>query len=190
MGDANIIPIRGALSPRRAQVPRTVDEALGMHLDALYATARFLCRDVTAAEDLVQDTALVAFRAWGALRDPAAARGWLLQILHRQFLNARRFDSHRPPIHDLDLDVLIDQPILVERDVASPDPLTRDEVLGALQALPLGFGEVAWLVDAIELTIAEAADVLDIPVGTVGSRLYRARRLLRERLAGLREGAP
>ncbi len=190
MGDPKIIPIAAARRARAADAPRTVDDALGTHLDTLYATARFLCREVTAAEDLVQDTALAAFRAWGELRDPAAARGWLLKILRRLFLNARRYDSHRPPIHDIELDVLLDQPILAETEARIPDPLERDEVSAALSALPPGFGEVAWLCDALELTIAEAADVLDVPAGTVASRLHRARRMLRERLAGVRDGKP
>jgi RNA polymerase sigma-70 factor (ECF subfamily) len=187
MGDAKIIPIRAARRSPTSDAPRTVDEALGMHLDALYATARFLCRELAAADDLVQDTALAAFRAWGELRDPAAARSWLLKILHRRFLNVRRSDAHRPPTHDIELDALIEDAISAEGDVGMPDPLARHHILDALCALPVAFGEVAWLVDAIEMTIAEAADVLAVPVGTAASRLHRARRLLRERLAKLQE---
>ena len=187
MPDATIIPIRRAVPAQTPEPPRTLDEALAMHLDALYTTARFLCREPALAEDLVQDTALAAFRGWGELRDPAAARPWLLKILHRQFYNARRFESHRPPIHDVELDALLDQ---VTDHPIIHDPFARDVVMDALLAIPPGFGEVAWLVDALELTLAEVAELLEVPIGTVASRLHRARRMLRERLATLREEMP
>lgn len=193
MGDAKIIPISSARRAGAVPAPRTVDEALGIHLDTLFATARFLCRDVAASEDLVQETALAAFHGWGELRDPAAARGWLLCILRRQFLNSRRHDSRRPPVHDVDLDIDLDI-VLDDPNLAYSDPLTdsleRDQVIDAVRALPPGFAEVVWLSDALELAISEIAVALEIPIGTAASRLYRARRMLRERLGRLREDSP
>lgn len=190
MGAATIVPLRAAASDLPAGPPRTIDEALACHLDALYATARVLCREPSLAEDLVQDTALAAFRSWGDLREPAAAKSWLLKIMHRRFFNVRRFDSHRPPVHDLELDRLLEQPELVHEVATFPDAFARQAVLDSLRALPTAFAEVAWLVDALELTIAEVADVLDIPIGTVGSRLHRARRMLHEQLVAVAKEAP
>ena len=190
MRAATITPLRAAASAPQTAPPRTIDEALARHLDALYATARVLCREPALAEDLVQDTALAAFRNWGDLREPAAAKSWLLKILHRRFFNVRRFDSHRPPVHDVELDRLLEQPELAHDVAPFPDTFARQAVLDSLRTLPTAFAEVAWLVDALELTIAEVADVLDIPVGTVGSRLHRARRMLHERLAAVATEAP
>jgi RNA polymerase sigma-70 factor (ECF subfamily) len=163
----------------------TLDEALGRHLGCLYGAARLLTGDPAAAEDLVQEAAIAAFRGWGELRAHAAVKSWLLRILHRTFLNTLRHAGRRPPFVDIDIDELIGHPILGGEPVA-PVPASElvlsEEVERALAALPHGFREVVWLVDVEELTIAETADVLELPAGTVASRVHRARRLLREAL--------
>jgi RNA polymerase sigma-70 factor (ECF subfamily) len=176
----------GAAAPDEA--PATVEVALGTNLDALYATARFLCGNAADAEDLVQDTALAAYRAWGELRDARAAKAWLMRILYRKCLNTGRQRRRQPPLVDVDIDTLLAHPILgVEPQVPIIDDALSDDVREALDALPEGFAEVVWLVDVHELTLAEAADVLQVPVGTAASRVHRARRLLRDSLASGRK---
>ncbi len=190
--DPKIVPLpRRAVE--RASATMTVDEALGLYLDTLYRAARALTGDVAEAEDLVQETALRAVRAWGALRATEAARAWLLRILRRTFLNQRRHDRRRPPRFDLDVDVDVDalvvHPILgAAPGEPAPAVAISAEVAAALDALPDGFREVVWLVDVEELTLAEAAEVLEVPIGTVASRAYRARRLLRPAVPSRRGG--
>ena len=170
----------------------TIDEAIGRNLDALYATARMLTGTPAAAEDLVQETALAAFRAWGSLRQPGAVKTWLFRILYRAHLNHRRREKRRPALADLDIDELLDHPILGwEPELPLPEADLSEEIAEALAALPDGFRETVWLIDVEELTIAEAAEVMDVPPGTVASRVYRARRMLRETLSKKpRGGAP
>jgi RNA polymerase sigma-70 factor (ECF subfamily) len=159
------------------------DEIFAGHLPSLHRTARVLTRSDAAAEDLVQETAVKAWRAWGDLRAGAAVKAWLHRILHRTFLNTWRAAGRRPRIADVDLDDLLrneglaDEPIL-----EAPNEDLGDEISEALQALPDGFREAVWLVDVEGLTLAEAAEALEIPAGTVASRVFRAHRLLRERL--------
>jgi len=186
--DRKVIPLpRRTPSEGNRDAAMTVDEALGLHLDVLYRTARMLTGNVPEAEDLVQETALRAVRAWGELRATDAARGWLLRILRRTFLNQRRHEHRRPPRFDVDVDLnvdaLITHPILGTAPTAVDVVGLSTDVAAALDALPTGFREVVWLVDVEELTLAEAAAVLEIPVGTVASRVYRARRLLRDWLS-------
>jgi RNA polymerase sigma-70 factor (ECF subfamily) len=162
----------------------TFDEALGAHLDSLYGAARVLTGDAAQAEDLVQETALAAYRGWASLRAPGAVKRWLLTILRRTFLNAVRHRDRRPPFLDVDITALLEHPVLgTETRVQLRDDLLSDDVATALDALPLEFREAVWLVDVEELTMPEVAEVLDVPVGTVASRVHRARRLLRERLS-------
>jgi RNA polymerase sigma factor (sigma-70 family) len=164
-----------------------LDAALAAHLASLYRTARLLSGSETAAEDIVQETALRAFRSWDRLRSKSAVKAWLLQILHRTFLNQRRDASRRPQPADIELDTLLSSPLLSMEPTWTPvEGAVDDEVAAALDGLPCSFREAVWLVDVEELTFAEAARVLDIPPGTVASRVHRARMLLREQLKHLR----
>lgn len=171
-----------APSPERPLAALTIDEALAEHLDALYASARVLTGDHGAAEDLVQETAIAAFRAWGELRTPAGVKGWFLRILRNTFLNAQRHAGRRPPFADIDIEDLLTHPVL-QVEPAGLEGAMSDELVRALESLPIEFREVLWLLDVEGLTVAEAGDMLDVPVGTAASRAHRARRLLRERLS-------
>lgn len=169
--------------PAKAEL-LTIDEAIGRNLDSLYAIARMLTGTRAAAEDLVQETALAAFRAWGSLRQPGAVKTWLFRILYRAHLNHRRREKRRPALVDLDIDELLDHPILGrEPELPGLEAELSEDVAEALAALPDGFRETVWMIDVEELTIAETAEVLDVPPGTIASRVYRARRMLRETLA-------
>ncbi|MCC6215886.1 MAG: RNA polymerase sigma factor [Polyangiaceae bacterium] len=145
----------------------SLEEALAVHLDAIYATALVLAGGRAAvAEDLVQETAVAAFRAWGSLRDGGAMKAWLLRITYRCFLDQRRRERRRPQVAEVELDALLEAD---EPEATAPLPAGGEELSerleSALQALPEGFRECLWLVDVEELTMAQAAGVLELPPG-------------------------
>jgi len=148
------------------------------HLDTLYRVALRLTGEPAAAQDLVQDTMLRALRAWGSFRPGSNARAWLVTILRNQFINGWRSEKRGPV--GVDVDAIPEPP-----DPKDPDPegrffseLVDEEVLRAVDGLPDEFREVLVLSDMEGLPYAEIAESLDIPVGTVKSRLFRARRIL------------
>jgi RNA polymerase sigma-70 factor, ECF subfamily len=152
------------------------------HLDTLYRVALRLTGDPAAAEDLVQDTMLRALRAWHSFRPGSNARAWLVTILRNQFINGWRSRKRAPT--GIDMDSIPEPP-----DPKDPDPegrffseLVDEEVLRAVDELPDEFREVLVLSDMEGLPYAEIATSLEIPVGTVKSRLFRARRILHGRL--------
>lgn len=182
-GGPKLVVLRpGPWLPERPAPALMFDQALADHLDSLYAVARLLTREHGLAEDLVQETALAAFRAWGELRKPAAVKSWFLRILRNTFLNTQRHADRRPPFADIDVDDLLTHPVL-QVEPAGLEPVISDELAQALESLPVEFRETLWLIDVEELTVAETAEVLDVPVGTAASRAHRARRMLRERLS-------
>jgi RNA polymerase sigma-70 factor (ECF subfamily) len=153
------------------------------YVDQLYATALRLTRSPSDAEDLVQDTYLKAFRAVNQFRPGSNLKAWLFTILQNTFRNARR-DRGRDPV-DVDSETVERSPL----GELTPNPEQRllasaagAEVRQALDALPPAFREAVWLRDVEELSYAEIAQVLDVPIGTVMSRISRGRRLLHERL--------
>jgi RNA polymerase sigma-70 factor (ECF subfamily) len=158
------------------------------HIDSLYGTALRLTRSAPDAEDLVQDTYLKAFRAAHQFEPGTNLKAWLFTILHNTFRNIRRHDGRSPV--DVDSDA-------VERAVSdgpadqSPEELLTRATLdadlqAALDALPDAFRQAVWLRDVEELTYAEMAKVLDVPMGTVMSRISRGRRALSEGLQARR----
>ena len=141
-------------------------------------------RDPAAAEDLVQDTYLKAFRAASRFETGTNLRAWLFTILMNTLRNARR---------DKGRDVVAVDSAIVERAGDRPDGVVTPEQLllratldadlqAALDALPPVFREAVWLRDVEEFSYAEIARMLDIPSGTVMSRISRGRQLLYERL--------
>ncbi len=167
----------------------TFEEALAENLDSLYATARRIVRDPSLAEDLVQEVTLKAYRSFHDLRSHDRFRAWLFTILHNTARNLGRDASRRVAFVDLDLDALLDDPLLAGSTAPSPEELLLEDCLGedleaGLDALPDPLRRVLWLVDVEEFTLAEVAEILGIPPGTAASRLHRARCALREHLAG------
>lgn len=155
------------------------------HLDSLYRVALRLTGDPSQAEDLVQDTMLKAFRAWSQYRPGTNARGWLLTILRNTFINLYRRRKREPVAMDLEAA----EPQAIFRPAEENDPegsffsrIVDEKVLEAIDALPTEFREVLVLSDMEGLSYAEIADALGIPVGTVKSRLFRARRQLQATL--------
>ena len=154
-------------------------------LDGLYATALRLTRNPAAADDLVQDTFLKAIRFSGQFEPGTNLRGWLFTILHNTFRNVRR-DAGRDPV-DVDSDAVEQAP--VASSSADPEALMLEGALGAelkaaLDSLPDAYRQAVWLRDVEDFSYAEIAGILDVPVGTVMSRISRGRRLLHARLTG------
>ncbi|MEW5916806.1 MAG: sigma-70 family RNA polymerase sigma factor [Gemmatimonadota bacterium] len=166
--------------------PREFEELLSEHLDALYSSALRLCAGRAAdAEDLLQDTMFRAFRYFDDLRDPTAARAWFFTILARTNLNRLRTRKRRGETLTADLDEReFEDALAAWNNVALPDEhaesaLTRQRFTEALDALDDDVRSVIWLSDVEGLRQREVAEMLDIPEGTVASRLFRARRSLR-----------
>lgn len=153
-------------------------------VEVMLRVARSLTRNRADAEDLVQDTLIRAYKAIGRF-DGRHPRAWLLTILRNTHINRNR--RRRPELlrdPDTQLDRLAQSP--VDDEAIRPDRFVDLEfdadVQDALQSLSEPFMEVVELVDIDGLAYAEAAEVLGIPVGTVMSRLHRARKKIREQL--------
>jgi RNA polymerase sigma-70 factor (ECF subfamily) len=164
---------------------RTFDEEALPHLDALYRVALRLTADATLAEDLVQDTMLKAYRSWRQYRPGTNAKGWLLTILRNTFINDYRRRKHEP----IAMDIEAAEPYAIYRSIEETDPegtffsqIVDEKVLEAVDSLPTDFREVLVLSDIEGMSYAEIAETLQIPVGTVKSRLFRARRQLQSGL--------
>ena len=164
-------------------------EQLLTHFKALFYTACKLTRDTAEAEDLVQETYLKAYRALAQLASPEQSKAWLFRILLNTW-NTRKTRAVRAPI-PLEYGQLTVQHEQAARSYPwflALDPeaeLLKKEMLRelnlALQELPETLRVVVLLVDVHGLTYEESARALDVPRGTVMSRLYRARRLLEQR---------
>lgn len=166
---------------RRASFER---EAL-VHLDTLYRVALRLSGNAADAEDLVQETVLRAYRSWDRYTPGTNAKGWLLTILRHLFINEYRRKRRHP--ETVDVDTI--EPFAVFEDIQEEDPqgaffdrIVDDEVLRAVDELPEAFREAVTLSDVEGLSYEEIAKVLEVPVGTVKSRLFRGRRLLQAKL--------
>ena len=159
-------------------------EAL-IHLDSLYRVALRLTGNPAEADDLVQETMLKAYGAWHQFERGTNAKGWLLTILRHAFINEYRRRTRHP--ETVDIDAI--EPFSVFEEVQDDDPqgtffdrIVDDEVLRAIDQLPEQFRETVVLSDVEGMSYEEIARVLDVPVGTVKSRLFRARRLLQRKL--------
>ena len=161
------------------------------HIDSLYGTAMRLTRRAADAEDLVQDTYLKAFRSAHQFEAGTNLKAWLFTILHNTFRNIRRHDGRNPVEVDSDA---VEQAVSVGPGAQSPEQILSRATLdadlqGALDALPDAFRQAVWLRDVEELSYAEMAQVLDVPMGTVMSRISRGRRALSEGLRARRVAA-
>jgi RNA polymerase sigma factor (sigma-70 family) len=145
-------------------------------IPALRRYARTFVRDVGAADDLVQDTLERAISRWHQRRSDGDARTWLFTILHNLAVNHLRRTARRG--REVPLDDAGDSDVAVRS--TQEDALRREDILGAVGQLPDDQRSVLLLVSLEDVSYAEAARVLDIPIGTVMSRLARARaRLLK-----------
>ena len=152
------------------------------HIDSLYGTALRLTRRAADAEDLVQDTFLKAFRSAHQFEPGTNLKAWLFTILHNTFRNIRRHDGRNPV--DVDSEAVERAPNVGPADDSPEQILSRRtldaDLQAALDALPEAFRQAVWLRDVEALSYAEMAKVLDVPMGTVMSRISRGRRALSE----------
>jgi RNA polymerase sigma-70 factor, ECF subfamily len=162
------------------------------HLDALYAAALRLTRNARDAEDLVQDAVLRAYRFFDKFERGTNMKAWLFKILTNTFINRyRRSAKERAIVEGSEREAV--QERVISRDAADQaedperwllDRVLSDDVLRAVDALPIDFRLTVILADLQDFSYKEIADILDVPVGTVMSRLFRGRRLLQKALAG------
>lgn len=168
---------------------RFEEEALEL-ADQVYRVARRLVGSREEAEDLVQETYARAFRSWSSYSPGTNMRAWLLRILTNLNLDRGRKIQRTPDLQPLEegdyylankvAEVQGEQALEQDRAV---ERLSQDSIVTALSALPHDFRDVVVLVDIGEFAYADAAQILDIPIGTVMSRLHRGRRLLKQQLA-------
>jgi RNA polymerase sigma-70 factor (ECF subfamily) len=174
----------------RARV-RFEEEALELS-DQVYRVARRLAGSREEAEDLVQQTYERAFRSWRQFTPGTNLRAWLLRILTNLNIDRGRRQQRSPQTTSLDTeagdyflynrlegqsaDGTVDEERVLER-------LSQDSIVDALAEVPHDFRDVLVLVDIGEFSYADAAQILDIPIGTVMSRLHRGRRILKKNLA-------
>lgn len=159
-------------------------EAL-VHLDTLHRVALRLTDAEPDAEDLVQESLLKAYRAWDTYEAGTNARGWLLTILRHTFINEYRRRKRRGPT--VDIDAIEAHTVFAHVQETDPEGKFFDRIVDAtvreaIERLPDEFREPLILSDVEQMKYQEVADVLGIPVGTVKSRLFRARQRLQRDL--------
>jgi RNA polymerase sigma-70 factor (ECF subfamily) len=165
------------------------EEALELS-DQVYRVARRLTGTREEAEDLVQDTYARAFRSWQQYQPGTNLRAWLLRILTNLNIDRGRRVQRTPDLQPLEEgDYYLYNRLESTMADENPDEervlerLSQNTVVEALAEVPHDFRDVLVLVDIGEFAYAEAAQILDIPVGTVMSRLHRGRRILKQQLA-------
>ena len=173
---------REAMDDAREQVST---EAL-QHLDALYNLARWLVRDPVEAEDLVQETYLRALRAAHQFHPGTNLRAWLFQILRNTFYTQYKRNQREPKAVDpeeLERAVHASGAVRAGEGLAgSADGAAGLDLTSALSRLPEEYRSVVLLADLEDYTMGEIAAIMDCPVGTVKSRLFRARGILKDLL--------
>ncbi|MDX1577430.1 MAG: sigma-70 family RNA polymerase sigma factor [Gemmatimonadota bacterium] len=178
-GDA---PPAGEKRDRDAEFER---EALP-HLDALYGLAlRLTGGDEARSHDLVQEAMLKAYRAWDDYELGTNCRAWLMTILRNTFINEFRSKQRRPT--PVEFEEVAERSVFPELRDTDPEGrfferIVDEEVVEAIQDLPEAFRVPLVLSDVEGLSYQEIAEAMDIPVGTVKSRLFRARRRLQREL--------
>ena len=172
----------------RARV-RFEEEALDLS-DQVYRVARRLVGTREEAEDLVQQTYERAFRSWRQYTPGTNLRAWLLRILTNLNIDRGRRQQRSPQTTSLDTeagDYFLYNTLEAQAENADEEQvverLSQDSIVEALAEVPHDFRDVLVLVDIGDFSYADAAQILDIPIGTVMSRLHRGRRILKKNLA-------
>ncbi|HYG01033.1 MAG TPA: sigma-70 family RNA polymerase sigma factor [Chryseosolibacter sp.] len=159
------------------------------HINSMYNFAYRLTLDSDDAKDLLQDTYLKAFRFIDSFQQGTNAKAWLFRILKNSFINDYRKKSKEPSKVDYqEVETFynsedVDRQITPDLRVEALQDMIGDEISTALNALDVDFRTVIILCDLEGFKYEEMAKILDIPIGTVRSRLHRARNLLKEKLS-------
>ncbi len=160
------------------------DQTILRYSDELYGTAVRLTRDPSEAEDLVQEAVMRAWAYWDRFQAGTNGRAWIHRILMNTFINGyRRKKRERNVMSQVGVQIA-DKPQWIHSDEGRRREGLGDEVERALEALPEDFRTVVLMVDGSGLSYREAATALDCPIGTVMSRLHRARKRLQGELHG------
>lgn len=176
------------LTKEEIQKQEDFEEEIIPHLDAMYNFALRLTSDPSDAEDLVQDTIVKAFRFFSSYEKGTNAKAWLFRILKNSYINNYRKQSKQPNQVDYDEVSEFYETIRADRTDTSDleDKMFRelvdDDISQALEELPEDFRTVVLLCDVEGFTYEEIANMLDVPIGTIRSRLHRGRNLLKAQL--------
>ena len=189
-GSAGIIVDSGsyAIGVPESRLPAATFEELALPLfEQLYNFARWLTHDATEAEDLVQETYTKALRGFSSFQIGTNFRAWIFRILRNTFLTSRS-GLKTTVVGEPDLDT-------IASDHPTPEAIliqqaNRETVQQALTELAVPFREILLLCEVEEMPYEEIAQVLGIPIGTVMSRLHRARKALRSLLLEKFKGGP
>lgn len=162
------------------------------YMDQLYSHALRMTRNAADAEDLVQETYLKGYRGFGGFTEGTNLRAWLFRILTNSYINTYRKKQRRPDESDLgDVEDLYMYRRIGGAEMSSLarsaedellDTITDDEVKSAIEALPEQYRDTVLLADVEGFAYKEIAQILDVPIGTVMSRLHRGRKRLQEQL--------
>jgi len=162
------------------------------YMPALYTAALRMTRNPSDAEDLVQETYLKAYRAFGGFQEGTNLQAWLYRILTNTFINTYRAKKRRPEITDVeDVEDLYlyrhlgaDRPAGLGRSAEEEalERVTDTEVKEAIESLPESFRIAVLLADVEGFSYKEIAEITDVPIGTVMSRIHRGRKALQKAL--------
>lgn len=176
------------LTQKELKKQQAFNEEILPHLDSLYNFGLRLTSDPNDAEDLVQDTIVKAYRFFSSYEKGTNAKAWLFRILKNSYINNYRRKSKKPQEVDYDEVATFYETIRAERTETSDleDKMFRelidDELTNALDRIPEDFRTVVLLCDVEDFTYEEIANMLDVPIGTIRSRLHRGRNLLKAQL--------
>ncbi|MEQ8240890.1 MAG: sigma-70 family RNA polymerase sigma factor [Cyclobacteriaceae bacterium] len=171
-----------------AQRVNIFDNEFMPHIDSMYNFAHRLTFDEDDSKDLVQDTYMKAYRFIDSFQQGTNAKAWLYRILKNSFINNFRKKSKEPAkvdyqeVENFYNSDSVDSNATMDLRVEAVKDMIGDEVSNALNALAVDFRTVIILCDLEGFTYEEMAKILDIPIGTVRSRLHRARNLLKQKL--------
>jgi RNA polymerase sigma-70 factor (ECF subfamily) len=170
--------------------PGAFEESALEHLDALFGAALRLTRNESEAQDLVQDALVRAYRFQHHFEPGTNLKAWLLRILTNTFINHYRRTARERRVLDVEEGAPIGDGVmsrsamrsLTDSTSVAQEGLLRAEIVSAIDSLPEDYRVMIVLADVEELAYKEIADTLSVPIGTVMSRLHRARKLLQKRL--------
>ena len=154
------------------------------HMDSLYNAALRMTRNDADAQDLVQEAYIKAFRAFHSFKQEGNCKAWLFKIMINTFINKYRKAKREPDWVEFEKVAPFHPAVRESRSPESDifDQLLSDDVEDALRKLPEEFRMAVWLSDLERLPYAEIANILGCPIGTVRSRIFRGRKMLREML--------